>query len=136
MNDNIDLLKTEVDEIKKSLNELKDNITFSETEKKDQAEILNKQAEVTKQKIQKEIDFLANKTDEESKRKKEEAEALLTSCNDITVLYNSIINPSTSSTTQIPSQSPTESTNIFTKAKDWIKNQRNSILDRGKWRTE
>ena len=136
MNDNIDLLKTEVDEIKKSLNELKDNISFSETEKKDQAEILNKQAEVTKQKIQKEIDFLANKTDEESKRKKEEAEALLTSCNDITVLYNSIINPSTSSTTQIPSQSPTESTNIFTKAKDWIKNQRNSILDRGKWRTE
>jgi chromosome segregation ATPase len=136
MNDNIDLLKTEVDEIKKSLNELKDNISFSETEKKDQAEILNKQAEVTKQKIQKEIDFLANKTDEESKRKKEEAEALLISCNDITALYNSIINPSTSSTTQSPSQSPTESTNIFTKAKDWIKNQRNSILDRGKWRTE
>ena len=136
MNDNIDLLKTEVDEIKKSLNELKDNISFSETEKKDQAEILNKQAEVTKQKIQKEIDFLANKTDEESKRKKEEAEALLTSCNDITVLYNSIINPSTSSTTQSPSQSPTESTNIFTKAKDWIKNQRNNILDRGKWRIE
>lgn len=136
MNDNIDLLKTEVDKIKKSLNELKDNITFSETEKKDQAEILNKQAEVTKQKIQKEIDFLANKTDEESKRKKEEAEALLISCNDITALYNSIINPSTSSTTQSPSQSPTESTNIFTKAKDWIKNQRNSILDRGKWKTE
>lgn len=136
MSDNIELLKTEVNEIKKSLNELKNNINFSETEKKDKAEILNKQAEITKQKIQKEINFLTNKTDEESKRKKEEAETLLISCNDITVLYNSIVNPQSTSLTQNYNQEPTENKNIFTKAKEWVRNIRNDVWDKGKRKTE
>jgi DNA anti-recombination protein RmuC len=92
--DNIELLKLEVDEIKKSLNELKNNISISEDDKRNKANLLNRRAEKTKQKIQKEIDSLTDKTDEESKKKKEEAEALLNSFNDITALYNSIINPS------------------------------------------
>ena len=132
--DNIELLKLEADEIKKSLNELKNNISISEDDKRNKANLLNRRAEKTKQKIQKEIDSLTNKTDEESKKKKEEAEALLNSFNDITALYNSIINPSSNpwtqdSRTQSSEQTPTENKNIFTKATDWIKTQRNDMLD-------
>ena len=132
--DNIELLKLEADEIKKSLNELKNNISISEDDKRNKANLLNRRAEKTKQKIQKEIDSLTDKTDEESKKKKEEAEALLNSFNDITTLYNSIINPSSNpwthdSRTQSSEQTPTENKNIFTTATDWIKTQRNNILD-------
>ena len=139
--DNIELLKLEADEIKKSLNELKNNISISEDDKRNKANLLNRRAEKTKQKIQKEIDSLTDKTDKESKKKKEEAEALLNSFNDITALYNSIINPSSNpwtqdSRTQSSEQTPTENKNIFTKATDWIKTQRNDILDTKKRKEE
>ena len=87
MTNSIDQLKIEVGNIKNSLNELKNNVTLSEKEKKDKAENLKKQAETTKQKIQAEIDALANKTDNDSKKKKEEAETLLNSFNEILGLY-------------------------------------------------
>ncbi len=89
---NIEKLKTEVDEIKNSLNTLKDNVTISKVEKKNQAEALKKQADTTKQKIEDTIKILKDKSDEASKKKKEEAETLLKSFSEITNLYSSIIN--------------------------------------------
>ena len=88
----IEQLKKETDEIKKWLDELKNNVSLSEEEKKNKAEELKNQAETTRQKIQLEIDALADKTDDESKKKKEEAEALLTSFNETMSLYASILN--------------------------------------------
>ena len=55
MSNNIEQFRTEVDDIKKTLSELKSNVDISETEKKTKAEALKAQAETTKQKIQKEI---------------------------------------------------------------------------------
>ena len=89
---NIENLKKEVDEIKNSLNELKNNVSLSEVEKKNKAKALKVQVETTKQKIEEEIHSLENKTDGESKRKKEEAEALLSSFNETMNLYTSILN--------------------------------------------
>ena len=68
--ENIDQLKTEVNNIKDSLNELKNNVSLSEDEKKNQAEALKAQAETTRQKIQAEINALESLTDDESKKKK------------------------------------------------------------------
>ena len=48
---NIENLKKEVDDIKNSLNKLKNNVSLSEVEKKEKAETLKIQAETTKQKI-------------------------------------------------------------------------------------
>jgi CTP-dependent riboflavin kinase len=92
---NIEQLRIEVDDIKKSLNDLQNNVDFSEAEKRAKAEDLKNQAEITKQSIQDIIKVLENGTDDTSKMEKERAEALLNSFNDITILYNSIINPST-----------------------------------------
>ena len=49
-----------------------------------------------KQKIKNEISSLSDKTDADSIKKKEEAEALLTSFEETTKLYSSVINPSES----------------------------------------
>ena len=95
MGNNIEQLRIEVDDIKKSLNDLQNNVDFSEAEKRAKAEDLKNQAEITKQSIQDIIKVLENGTDDTSKMEKERAEALLNSFNDITILYNSIINPST-----------------------------------------
>jgi len=136
MENNIEHLKTEVNEIKQSLNELKNNISFSEIEKKDKAEILRKQAEETKQKVQEEIKILESKTDNTSKMKKEEAETLLNSFNDITVLYNSITNSSSNILTQSYNQEPKENKNILTKTKEWLGEQRDNVQDKIKRKTE
>jgi Mg2+ and Co2+ transporter CorA len=85
------------------LDALKNNVSLSDTEKKSQAETLKAQAETIKQKIQDEIESLGDRTDEESKKKKEEAETLLNSLNEITSLYASIINAGT--TELVPSAS-------------------------------
>jgi hypothetical protein len=53
---------------------------------------LKAKAETTKQKIENEIHSLENKTDDESKKKKEEAETLLNTFNEIMSLYTSILN--------------------------------------------
>ena len=89
---NIEQLRKETNDITNSLKELKDNVSLSEVEKKNKAEDLKKQAETTKQKIQNEIHLLESKTDDESKRKKEEVEALLSSFTEITNLYATILN--------------------------------------------
>ena len=89
--DKIDQLKTEVNDIKNSLDELKNDVSLSDIEKKTKVEELKSQAETTKQKIQNEIDSLENQTDDESKKKKEKAEALLTYFDETLSLYNSIL---------------------------------------------
>ena len=48
--------------------------------------------EKAKQKIQSEIDALKDKTDDASKKKKEEAETLLSTFNETLTLYTSILN--------------------------------------------
>ena len=135
MTNNIDQLKTEVDDIKKSLNELKNNVTLSESEKKNQAEALKTQADTTKQKIENEIKALEAATDDESKKKKEEAETLLKSFIDITSLYNSILNPSTAPAST-PTQPKSEDKNAFVKAKDWVWDQWDDVRDKEKWKNE
>ena len=124
---NIEQLKKEVDEIKSSLNALKNNVSLSDSEKKNKIESIKSQAETVKDKIQKEISSLESKTDDASKKKKEQAETLLNSLNEITTLYTSITNTS-KSTLSIQSKQPetkSENKNIFAKAKDWIKEQWN-----------
>ena len=51
MTNDIEKLKTEVNDIKKSLNVLKNNVTLSEVDKKNQAEELNRKADATKEKL-------------------------------------------------------------------------------------
>ena len=89
---NIEQLKKETDEIKKWLDELKNNVSLSEVEKKNKAETLKAQVETAKKKIQREIHSLEGKTDDESKKEKEEAETLLNSFNETMKLYASILN--------------------------------------------
>lgn len=135
MNNNVEQLKTEVDDIKKSLNELKNNVSISEVEKKNQAETLKNKAEEVKQKVQNEIDLLDSKTDDESKKNKEEAEAILNSFAEITNLYTIIIG----SSNDVPStveQPETSNKNIFWKIFDWIKQQWRNICDKEKRKTE
>ena len=54
---------------------------LSEEEKKTQADALKSQAEAAKQKVENEIRLLESKTDDDSKKAKDEAEALLTTIN-------------------------------------------------------
>jgi hypothetical protein len=91
MDNKIEQRKTEIDDIKKSLIELKDNVSLSIEEKRAQADALKAQTEATKKKIEEEIRLLENKTDDGSKEQMEKAEALLESCNEIIDLYESII---------------------------------------------
>lgn len=123
---NIEQLRKETDKIRRWLEELKNNVSLSEVEKKNKAESLKNQVEATKQKIENEIHSLETKTDDESKKKKEEAEALLNSLTDITNLYTSILS-SLNAPAISPSQPSTNDKNIFVKAKDWVKDQRNEI---------
>ena len=119
MPNKIDQLQTEVDSITNSLKELKDNVTLRELEKKDQAEKLSSQAESTKKIIENEIKALERATDEESKKKKAQAESLLDSLSTVTDYYNSIKN-NQPSTTETLVQKETDDRNIFTKATDWV----------------
>ena len=126
---NIEQLKKETDEIKKCLEELKNNVSLSEIDKKNKAEVLKAKAETTKQKIEKEIHSLKNKTDDESKQKREEAETLLNTFSETMSLYNSILNNwreyTTQTTTPETAQSPTtkeqeEKRWFFWKTWEWI----------------
>lgn len=121
---NIEQLKTEMNNITNSLKELKDNVTLSEDEKKNKANELKTQAEATKQRIQAEIDALADKTDEESKRKKEKAETLLNSFNETMSLYSSILNSQesqgTKKTEEKKEEQKVEDKGFLTKTKDWV----------------
>jgi t-SNARE complex subunit (syntaxin) len=88
----LDQLKKEVDDFKKSLIELKNNISISEIERKTKLETLKTQAETTKQRLQREIATLSDKADTYSKKEKEKAKALLNSINESLTLYTSILN--------------------------------------------
>lgn len=124
----IELLEKETDEIRIWLEELKNNVSIPENEKKDKAEELKIQAETTKQKIENEIKTLETATDTESKKEKEKAETLLKSFIDITNLYNSILNPSIIPAST-PTQTKSEDKNVFVKTKDWIWEQWDSMRD-------
>ena len=137
MDNKIDQLKTEVDEIKKWLNELKNNVSLPEVEKKNKAEDLKSQAETTKKKIENEIQSLESKTDNKSKKKKEEIEALLNNFNnETTELYTSIINTLSTNTPTKTTQPESENKGIFSKTKDWIWKQWNDVRDKEKWQKE
>ena len=98
--DKLEQLKSDVNELKKSLYELKNNVSLSDIEKKNKAKTLKAQAETTKHRIQNKILLLEDKTDDESKKEKEEAEALLNSFNEIISLYTSILDSTKSKHTQ------------------------------------
>ena len=129
----LDQLKKEVNDFKNLLNELRNNVSISEKEKRTKAEALKSQAEATKQKIEREIATLTNKADAISKKGKEKAEALLNSINETLSLYTSILSWSTKPKQTTPTQATTEEKNIFVKAKDWIWDQWDAIWDKGKW---
>lgn len=135
MNNKIDKLKIDVDDIKKSLNELKNNVSLSEDEKKKQAENLKSKAETTKKEIEKEIHSLENKTDDESKKQKEEAETLLDSFNEIMSLYASILNSQESEEWEVEIQEE-EKKGFFKKTKEWVWEQWDCVRDKEKWEEE
>lgn len=134
MNNNIDQLRTEVDDIKNSLNELKNNVSLSEDEKKEQVDALKSQAEATKKKIEDEISSLEGKTDDESKKQKEEAETLLNSFNEIMSLYASILNSQESEEPEEEQQE--EKKGFFKRTKEWVWEQWDDIWDKEKWKEE
>ena len=136
MSNNIEQLKTEVDDIKKSLGELKSNVDISETEKKTKAEALKAQAETTKQKIQKEINDLSNQSGQWEESKKEEAEALLNSFNEIMSLYDSITKTWNNAPIQQQTLPEVESKWIFWNIKEWIWNQWSDVKSWDKWKSE
>ena len=123
--------------IKDSLNELKNNVALSEVEKKNQAETLKAQAETTKQKIQAEISTLDTQTGVDIDRQKAEAQALLDSFNEIMDLYSSIISPTAPSAPATAPNTPTTTpstpttTNeekwFFWKTRDWMWDQWSSV---------
>ena len=61
----IEQLKKEANEVEKWLEELKNNVSISESEKKTKAEELKTKAESTKHKIESEIASLSEKTETE-----------------------------------------------------------------------
>ncbi len=128
---NIEQLKNEVKDITNSLKELKEDVSLPENEKKRKAEELKSQAETAKQKIEDEIKTLENSTDSESNKKIEEAKTVLNSLTEVMNLYNSIIQ-SLNTSRSTPVQPEMEEKNIFTKAKDWIWDQWDSIWTKEK----
>ena len=130
----IEQLRKEADDVKNALDELKNNVSLSESEKRNKTEELKTQVEAMKQKIQSEIDALADKTDDESKRKKEEAETLLTSFNETMSLYASILNSTESTQTEPETQE--EEKSVWWKTKEWVGEQWDDIWDAEKWKTE
>ena len=137
---NIEQLKKETDEIKKWLEDLKNNVSLSETDKKNKVDDLKSKAETTKQKIENEIHSLENKTDDESKRKKEEAETLLNSFNETMTLYTSILSSTESKSNSENSEDKKEDDNeekwIFWKVGDWLWEQWDDVTSWEKWKEE
>ncbi len=138
---NLEVLKKEVDEFKLQLDELQKNVTISEIEKKNKTEALKSQAEVTKQKIQAEIDSLADKTDNTSKKQKEEAEALLKTLDDVMNLQMSIQSSRHEQTpTDSQKLSETQSSQsekwIWGKTKDFVSENWSDVTSWEKWKEE
>ena len=145
---NIEQLKKETNEIKKNLEELKNNVSLSEVEKKNKAEALKNQAEATKQKIENEIHSLESKTDDESKKKKEEAETLLNTFNETMSLYSSILNnwntrveataasPTATTTPTATTEEESEEKWFFWKTGEWIWEQWSDVWNWDKRKEE
>jgi len=147
----IENLKKEVDEIKLWLEDLKKKLsTMSEEDKQKKVEWFRTKIDATRQKIQAEINSLADKTDDASKKKKEEAETLLNSFEETTRLYSSIINPNEDTNTpQTTKQSQDieqkneqdksiieKTKNAYTKTKEWIWDQWDDVWNKEKWKEE
>ena len=131
--DKLEQLKSDVNELKKSLYELKNNVSLSDIEKKNKAKTLKAQAETTKHRIQNKILLLEDKTDDESKKEKEEAEALLNSFNEIISLYTSILDSTKSKHTQ---QNAKEKKWFFWKLWEWLWNMWNDVTTLNKWKEQ
>ena len=145
--DNIEQLQVNVNEIKDSLNKLKNNLSLTDIERREEAQKLKEQSDMIKQQIQNEINLLVDKTDSESKKKKERAEALLSSFCEITTLYTSIL--STPQNTTVSISYPSTATTAFSQPsdkdtflealweiKDWVWDQWDNIWDNRKWDSE
>ena len=154
---NIEKLKKEVGSIETSLKELKDNIwKLSEDDKKKQVEELKTKVEEAKQKINNRITELSDKTDDNSKKEIEEAKQLLESLESSVELQREIIENKTDKKGdwwdkdkkewkvewvkdwdkkwwKLPEQ---DGKNIFWKSWDWIKDQRNDVWNKEKWKEE
>ena len=154
---NIEQLKKEVKSIETSLNELKKNIgSLSEVDKKKQTEELINKVEKAKQKINNRITELSEKTDDNSKKEIEEAKQLLESLESSVELQREIIENKTDKKgdwwdkdkkewkvewakdwnekwKKLPEQ---DGKNIFWKSWDWIKDQRNDVWNKEKWKEE
>ena len=140
---NLETLKKEVDDFKTLLDELKNNVTISEVEKKNKVDSLKSRAETTKEKIQMEIDALSEKTDSTSKKQKEEAEALLKSFDDMVKLQMNVLAP-----TSAPSSTPLQTADQTTwdnwntekwareKTKDFVSENWNDVTSWEKWKEE
>lgn len=130
----IEQLTKETDEIKSSLEELKNNVSISESEKKEKAKELKTRVETTRQKIQSEIDVLSSKTDDVSKKEKEEAEALLNTFNESLKLYEDILNsPDVKSSDKKKSTSTAEEKWFFWEIWDWIWTQWKKMWNKEEW---
>ena len=141
----IDTLKLEVSDIGKLLedlsNELKNNEKLPEEEKKAKNDALKAkvdtikaQAETVKKKIEEKISALSDKTDDKSKRKKEEAEALLNTFNETVKLYASVL---ASAETKPQNEDSKEKAGdeekwFFKKTWEWISDKWSNIPRRGK----
>lgn len=147
----IENLKKEVDEIKIWLEDLKKKLsTMSEEDKQKKVEWFKTKIDATRQKIQAEINSLADKTDDASKKKKEEAETLLNSFEETARLYSSIITPNentnipqTTEQSQVEEQGKEQdksiiekTKNAYTKTKEWVWEQWNDVWDKEKWKEE
>ena len=140
---NLETLKKEVDDFKTLLDELKNNVTISEVEKKNKVDSLKSRAETTKEKIQMEIDALSEKTDSTSKKQKEEAEALLKSFDDMVKLQMNVLAP-----TSAPSSTPLQTSEQTTwdnwntekwareKTKDFVSENWSDVTSWEKWKEE
>lgn len=79
----IEQLKKNVDEIKNSLQALKDNVSISDEDKKNKVETIKVKAETIKENLKKEVNSLIDKADETSKENIEKAKAILSSLNEV-----------------------------------------------------
>ena len=135
--DKIEQLKLDVDELKKSLDELKNNVSISDVEKKNKVGEIKNKAEITKHKIESEITSLSDKTDEKSKKSREEAEALLCSFNETMNLATSILSSPDKHEKQKENKVEDKHEKwIFAKATDWIWVQWNNVWNKDRWSTE
>ena len=128
----IDKLEQWVSDIRDELNRLQWNVTLSESEKRSEADRIGARIDEQKVEIQKRIDELSSKTDNESIAEKEKAQSLLQDLTSLADLKLSIINSPSTTTTLTKEWEKW----FFWKAWDWIWTQWWDVWDKEKWQTE